>query len=129
MSVLFKCVCELQSFFLGFREADWRYVYKCCRFGVVGLPIELPYPELLKDMLINPENRFFNNFNKLIHRYNAVFRIAALVDRVDSTVAGGRSWVCRVSGNIYHILSLIRDNSDSPNLGQLYLLDPVSALV
>ncbi|KAF7685970.1 hypothetical protein CDIK_3281, partial [Cucumispora dikerogammari] len=120
----FTSVCGFCKAYYWAKEKLGMGIYnKCCRSGVIGLPIDIPYPDFLKDILVNRDNLFFNNFRTHIHSYNAAFRFAGVSDKQDQSTMGGRSWLYRVSGNIYHIMRPIVDTTGSPNLGQLYLLN------
>ena len=97
---------------------------KCCRGGAIDLPVELPYPSFLKDLLCNTDLPHHTHFINNLHRYNAVFRVASVSDKVDESVSKGKSWFYRVSGQIHHIMRPVRDNKEVPNLGQLFLVSP-----
>ncbi|KAF7692200.1 hypothetical protein CDIK_2458, partial [Cucumispora dikerogammari] len=80
-----------------------------------------------KGLLVIGENIYFNNFRTHIHSYNAAFRFAGVSDNKDLSFMGSSSWLYREAGNMYHIMRPIIDNTGSPNITHLYLLDPKDA--
>lgn len=96
----------------------------CCNKGNNVLPNWDRYPVLLKDMLVNKNNPYHNNFHKHIRSYNSALAFASFGATYDRLNLNGPN-VIRIQGQIYHKTSNLYsdDNSITPKYAQLYVFD------
>lgn len=80
----------------------------------MALPEEIPIPEWLRETIEDPHHLFHATMKALHHRYNATFRMASVsTNRVENT--GGRSYLYRSNGAIYHCMRQIEAENMSRN--------------
>ena len=94
----------------------------CCHNGKVSLPELSPYPEELKDLLINNSVQA-KNFRDYIRQYNSAFAFASLGANIDKITTRG-PYCFRIHGQIYHQTGCLHPSEkNNHQYGQLYILE------